>query len=458
MNVLAACGGDDSPVRKVVFKSSAHYYGCRAGRPGLLHRDDGPPAPAAHADRARHRRGRGAVREFARAPPRTSRSPCCASPTCSAPTLRTSQSQLFALPAVPGDPRLRPALSVRPRGRRRRRASSTRCATTCRASTTAPPTACSRSARSPACWASRCARAAAAGAPALAAGALRRARRAHPAGDARAAALRPRPGQPQLKATGYRYRYTTREAVLKLGEHQRLRRIVGGPGALPLRARGRGVPALQPERAPDRAPAGRPPRRNLAPGERRGANPAPGAGGLRRPRRRRAHRSAALAGARGAGRRSRPTNARTPRARGPEGDRALAAAGKRAPECLHFPVASVRTNELHPGRRLSGGARRLGGRRCTPTTTRARTRSRRASRSAGVAVGGLSPDAARAKPRAADPASRSSGRSSSITPARRWTLGAARGARRAPTSARWSTRRSARSRDGRRLLAHLALR
>jgi UDP-glucose 4-epimerase len=31
MNVLAACGGPDSPVRKVVFKSSAHYYGCERG-------------------------------------------------------------------------------------------------------------------------------------------------------------------------------------------------------------------------------------------------------------------------------------------------------------------------------------------------------------------------------------------------------------------------------------------
>src|SRR6185312_13009399 len=28
MNILAACGGPDNPVRKVVFKSSAHYYGC----------------------------------------------------------------------------------------------------------------------------------------------------------------------------------------------------------------------------------------------------------------------------------------------------------------------------------------------------------------------------------------------------------------------------------------------
>src|SRR4051794_11078672 len=28
MNILAACSGQDSPVRKIVFKSSAHFYGC----------------------------------------------------------------------------------------------------------------------------------------------------------------------------------------------------------------------------------------------------------------------------------------------------------------------------------------------------------------------------------------------------------------------------------------------
>ena len=33
MNILAACGGPDSPVRKVVFKSSAHYYGCERDDP-----------------------------------------------------------------------------------------------------------------------------------------------------------------------------------------------------------------------------------------------------------------------------------------------------------------------------------------------------------------------------------------------------------------------------------------
>jgi UDP-glucose 4-epimerase len=36
MNILAACGGSDSPVRKVVFKSSAHYYGCERDDPAFF--------------------------------------------------------------------------------------------------------------------------------------------------------------------------------------------------------------------------------------------------------------------------------------------------------------------------------------------------------------------------------------------------------------------------------------
>lgn len=36
MNILAACGGADSPVRKVVFKSSAHYYGCERDDPAFF--------------------------------------------------------------------------------------------------------------------------------------------------------------------------------------------------------------------------------------------------------------------------------------------------------------------------------------------------------------------------------------------------------------------------------------
>ena len=36
MNILAACGGRDSPVRRFVFKSSAHYYGCERDDPAYF--------------------------------------------------------------------------------------------------------------------------------------------------------------------------------------------------------------------------------------------------------------------------------------------------------------------------------------------------------------------------------------------------------------------------------------
>jgi UDP-glucose 4-epimerase len=36
MNIVAACSGPDSPVRKFVFKSSAHYYGCEQDDPAFF--------------------------------------------------------------------------------------------------------------------------------------------------------------------------------------------------------------------------------------------------------------------------------------------------------------------------------------------------------------------------------------------------------------------------------------
>src|SRR3954454_15839864 len=36
MNILAACSGKDSPVRKFVFKSSTHYYGCEQDDPAFF--------------------------------------------------------------------------------------------------------------------------------------------------------------------------------------------------------------------------------------------------------------------------------------------------------------------------------------------------------------------------------------------------------------------------------------
>ena len=72
MNVLAACGGQGSPVRKVVFKSSAHYYGCERDDPAFF--TEAMPARTRRARRssATSSRPRRAVREFACAT-RTSR-------------------------------------------------------------------------------------------------------------------------------------------------------------------------------------------------------------------------------------------------------------------------------------------------------------------------------------------------------------------------------------------------
>ncbi|MBI5106851.1 MAG: NAD-dependent epimerase/dehydratase family protein [Solirubrobacterales bacterium] len=46
MNVLAACAGEGSPVRKLVFKSSAHYYGCEQDDPAFFREEMRRPHPA----------------------------------------------------------------------------------------------------------------------------------------------------------------------------------------------------------------------------------------------------------------------------------------------------------------------------------------------------------------------------------------------------------------------------
>jgi UDP-glucose 4-epimerase len=108
MNVLAACGGPDSPVRKVVFKSSAHYYGCERDDPAYFTEEMERPHPPrtpietdiVEAERAvdafagRNRDVTVCVLRFANA---------------LGPDIATSHSALFALPAVPSilgfDPR-----------------------------------------------------------------------------------------------------------------------------------------------------------------------------------------------------------------------------------------------------------------------------------------------------------------------------------------------------------------
>jgi UDP-glucose 4-epimerase len=108
MNILAACGGAESPVRKVVVKSSAHFYGSERDDPAFFAEDmerPHPPRTALEKDIVEAER---AVRAFAE----RDRSVCVSVlrfANALGPELRTSHTALFSLPVVPSilgfDPR-----------------------------------------------------------------------------------------------------------------------------------------------------------------------------------------------------------------------------------------------------------------------------------------------------------------------------------------------------------------
>ena len=220
MNVLAACGGEGNPVRKVVFKSSALYYGAEQDDPAFFTEAmDRPHAPSTPIERDIVDAER-AVREFALRHPHVTVT-VLRFANGLGPALRTSLSQLFGLPAVPAilgfDPRfqfiheddlagcLEHAVRHDLEGVYNGAADGVLILSEVAGllgkplAPVLPPVATS-----------------------LAASALRR------------AGLRISPetlgllrygrglDNRKLKATGYRYRYTSREAVIKLREHQRL--------------------------------------------------------------------------------------------------------------------------------------------------------------------------------------------------------------------------------------------
>jgi UDP-glucose 4-epimerase len=108
MNVLAACGGPDSPVRKVVFKSSAHYYGCERDDPGFFTEDMRRPHPPRTRLESDIVEADDAVQGFAARNPHVT---VTTLRVCNGlgPDLRTTHTALLSLPAVPGilgfDPR-----------------------------------------------------------------------------------------------------------------------------------------------------------------------------------------------------------------------------------------------------------------------------------------------------------------------------------------------------------------
>jgi UDP-glucose 4-epimerase len=108
MNILAACSGPESPVRKFVFKSTAHYYGCEQDDPAFFtERMQRPHAPRTRLERdiVEAEKAVGAYAE---------RNPHVTVTTLRfvnglGPDLRTAHAAMLSLPVVPGilgfDPR-----------------------------------------------------------------------------------------------------------------------------------------------------------------------------------------------------------------------------------------------------------------------------------------------------------------------------------------------------------------
>ena len=100
MNILAACSGADSPVRKVVFKSSAHYYGCEQDDPAFFDESMGRPHPPRTPIERDIVEAEASLNEFAEKNPDVAVS-ILRFANVLGPDVRTSHIGLFSLPAVP---------------------------------------------------------------------------------------------------------------------------------------------------------------------------------------------------------------------------------------------------------------------------------------------------------------------------------------------------------------------
>jgi UDP-glucose 4-epimerase len=108
MNIVTACDGRDSPVRKFVLKSSAHWYGCERDDPAFFTEDMTRPHPPPTPIERDIVEAETAVRDFAQRN-RDKTVTVLRFVNGLGPTITTSHSRLFSLPAVPAilgfDPR-----------------------------------------------------------------------------------------------------------------------------------------------------------------------------------------------------------------------------------------------------------------------------------------------------------------------------------------------------------------
>jgi UDP-glucose 4-epimerase len=100
MNILAACSGPGSPVRKVIVKSSAHYYGCERDDPAFFTEEMRRPHPPRTPIERDIVEVESAVEDFAGKNPEVT---VCVLRFVNSlgPGLRTAHTRLLALPVIP---------------------------------------------------------------------------------------------------------------------------------------------------------------------------------------------------------------------------------------------------------------------------------------------------------------------------------------------------------------------
>jgi UDP-glucose 4-epimerase len=226
MNLLAACSGPDSTVRKFVFKSSAHYYGAEQDDPGFFTEAMGRPNPPRTRIERDIVEAEATVADFAEKNPDVGVA-ILRFANVLGPTVRTAHARLFSLPLVPMilgfDPRyqfvheddvvaaLDHVVQEDVRGIYNVAADGVLALTEVVGllgktyAPILPP------------WGTG-----------LAASALKRLGMNVPPEMLQQMRFGRGIDNRKLKATGYRYRYTTRETVLKLAEHMRLHPVVRG--------------------------------------------------------------------------------------------------------------------------------------------------------------------------------------------------------------------------------------
>jgi UDP-glucose 4-epimerase len=100
MNILAACTGPDSPVRKVVFKSSTHFYGCHQDDPAFFDETMRRPHPPKSGIERDIVEAEASLNEYAERLPDTAVT-VLRFANVLGPDVETSHIKLFSLPVVP---------------------------------------------------------------------------------------------------------------------------------------------------------------------------------------------------------------------------------------------------------------------------------------------------------------------------------------------------------------------